>query len=69
MCAMYMLCKTGTVCLRVEDQHYISYRIYVRTIRTHMRLLLPEDLSVALKQLLSLYPIPILPPLLSGGDM
>ena len=34
-----------------------------------MRRLLPAGLALALKQVLSLCPIPLLPPLLSGGDM
>ena len=32
MCDMHMLYKTGTVCLRVEDQHFIFDRICVCTI-------------------------------------
>ena len=67
MCAMHTLCKTGTVCLRVEDPHFIFDRTCVFTIRTHMRRLLPEDLEIAMKKVLSLCTIPILPPLLSGG--
>ena len=66
---MHMLCKTGMVCLRVADPYFISDRIYVRTFRTHMRRLFPEDLALVLKKLLSLCPIPLLPILLSGGDM
>ena len=68
-CDMHMLCNTGMVCLRVADPHFIFDRICVRTIRIHMRRLLPVDLSLALKQVSSLCPIPILPPLLSGVDM
>ena len=33
-----------------------------------MRHLLPEDLALALNKLLSLFIVPILPPLISGGD-
>ena len=69
MCAMHMLCKTGTVCLKVADPHFIFGRICVRTIQTHMCRLLPADLALALKQVLSLCTIPLLPPLLSGGEM
>ena len=69
MCAMHMLRKIGTVCLRVVDPHLIFDRIYVHTIRTHMLRLLRTDLALALKQLLSLWPTPILHPILSGGDM
>ena len=69
MCAMHMLCKTGMVCLRVADPHFIFDCICLRTIRTHVHRLFPEDLALALKQVLSLCAIPILPPLLSGGDI
>ena len=67
MCAMHMLCKTGTVCLRVADPHFIFDQICVRTILTYMCCLLPSDLALALKQVLSICPIPLLLPLLSGG--
>ena len=50
MCDMHRLCKTGTVCLGVADPHFIFDRIGVRTIRTHMCRLLPEDLTLALNQ-------------------
>ena len=43
MCAMHILCKIGTVCLRVVDPHFIFGRICVRTIRTHMNRFLTED--------------------------
>ena len=69
MCAMHMLCKTGTVCLRVADPHFIFDRIGVRTIQTHMCHLLTEDLALALKQVLSFPPIPFICPLLSRGHM
>ena len=69
MCAMYMLCKTGTVCLRVSDPNSVFERICVRTIQTHMCHILPGDLVLSLKQVLSVFPIPLLPTLLSGGDM
>ena len=69
MCAMHILCKTGTVCLRVVDPHFIFGRICVRTIRTHMNRFLTEDRTITLKKVLSFYPIPLLPPLLSGGEM
>ena len=69
MCAMKMLCKTVTVYIRVAEPHLIFDRIGVRTIRTHMCRLLPENLALALKQLLSLCPIPFIPPLLSGVHM
>ena len=65
MCAIHMLCKTGTVFLRVADQHLIFDRICVRIILTHMHRLLTEDPAIALKQVLSICPIPLLPPLLS----
>ena len=67
MCDMHMMRKTGKVCLRVAEPYFILCRIYVRTIRTHMRCLLPEDLTLALKQVLSICPIPLLHPLLNGG--
>ena len=66
---MHMLCKTGTVCPRVADPYIIFDRIGVRTIRTHMCCLLLADLVFALKQVLSFFPVPILPPLLIGGHM
>ena len=69
VCVMHMLCKTGTGFLRVADPHFIFDRIGVCTIRTHMCRHLPEDLALALKQVLSFSPIPFLPPLLSGGHM
>ena len=69
MCAMHMLCKTGTVCFRVVDLYFVFDRIGVHTIQTHMRRLLPEYLALALKQVLSFFPIPLLPPLLSGGHI
>ena len=53
----------------VADQHLIFDRIGVRTIRTHMRCLLPEDLALALKKVFCLCPIPLLTHLLSGGYM
>ena len=69
MCAMHILCKTGTVCLMVADPHFIFDRIGVRTIQTHMCRLFPEYLTLAFKQILSLCPIPLLPTILSGGHM
>ena len=69
VCAMHMLYKTGTFCLRVADPHFIFYRIGVCTIRTHMCCLLPADLALALNQVSSFCPIPILPTLFSGGNM
>ena len=69
MCAMYMMCKTVTLCLRLADPHFSFYLIGVCTIRTHVCRLLPEDLTLALKQVLSLFPIPFLPCLLSWGHM
>ena len=51
---MNMLRKTGTVCLRVTDPHFISDRICVCTIQKHTRRILPEDLELELKQVLSL---------------
>ena len=69
MCDMHILYRKVTVCLGVADPHFIFDRIGVCTIRTHMCHLLPEDLSLALKQLLSFCPIPFLPPLLSGGHV
>ena len=69
MCAIHMLWKTGTVCLRLVEPHFIFDRMDVRTIRTYMCNLLTEDLALALKQVLSLCPIPLLPLLLIGGCM
>ena len=69
MCAMHMLFKTGTVCLKVSDPHFIFDRIGVHTIRTHMCCLLPADLALALKKVLTLCTIPFLPHILSGGPM
>ena len=69
MCAMLMLCKIGKVCLRVADPHCIFDCIGIRTIQTHTCRLLPEELELTLKQVLSFYLIPFLPPLLSGGHM
>ena len=69
MCAMHMLCKIGTVCLSLADPHFIFDGIFVCTIQTYMRNLLPKDLALALKQVLSLCPIPLLPPLHSGCEM
>ena len=69
MCAIHMLCKKGTVCLRVSDSHFVFGRIGVRTIRTHMCHLLPADLALVLKQLLSFCLIPILPHIFGGGHM
>ena len=66
---MHMLCKTGTVCLRVADSHFISDRICVRTLLTHMHCLLPEDLALDLNQVFIFCPVSLLPSLLSGGDM
>ena len=66
---MHMLCKTGTIFLRVEYPHFIFDRISVRTIQIHMCHLLPSDLALALKQVLSFYPIPFLPSVLSGGHI
>ena len=69
MCAMHIMFKTGTVCIRVSDPHFIFDYICISTIRKHMCSLLTEELALALKQVLVFYPIPLLPPLLSGGDM
>ena len=66
---MHMMCKTGTVCLGVADPHFIFDRISVRTIRTHICRLLMSELALSLKQVLSLCPTPLLPPLLGGGYM
>ena len=66
---MHMLYKTGTVCLRVTGPHLIFDHICVRTLRTHIRCIIPEDIALALNQVLSLCPIPITNPILSGGDM
>ena len=69
MGVMQMMCKTGTVCLGVIEPNFIFYRICVRTVLTHMCCLLPEDLVLTLKKVLSFCPIPLLTPLLSGGHM
>ena len=66
---MHMLCKTEIVFLWVSDQHFIFYRIGVCTTQTHMFRLLPSDLAISLKQILSIFPIPLLSPLLSENDM
>ena len=66
---MHMLYKTGMVCLRVAYPHFIFDRIGVRTFRTHTCRLLPEDLVLALNQVLSFFTIPFLPRILSGGPM
>ena len=68
MCDMHMLFKTGTVCLRVTETHFIFERICVLTLRTHMCLLLPAYLALTLNQVLRLFPIIIFTPLISGGD-
>ena len=69
MCAIHIMYKTGTICLRVADPLFIFDRIGVRTIRTHMCRLLLAYLVLALKQVLSFCPIPFLTPFLSGGHM
>ena len=69
MCAMHMLCKTGRVCLGVVDPHFVFDHICVLTIRIHMCCLIPEDLSLELKQVSSLCTIPLIPTNISGGDM
>ena len=69
MCAMHMLLKTVTVCLRVADPNFIFDHICVCTIRTHMRHILPEDLSLALKQVFSFCLVSNITPLISGGDI
>ena len=66
---MQMLCKTETFCLRVADPNLIFDRICVCRLHTHMRRLIPTYLALSLKQVLNLCPIPLFPPLLSGGDM
>ena len=66
---MHMLCKTGTVFLRVEDPYFIFDLIYVYTLQTHMLLLIPEDLVLALNKVFSLCNIPMIPPIFSGGSM
>ena len=69
MCAIHTLCKTGTVCLRVVVLNFISDLICVHTFLTHVCRLFPEDLALALKQVLSLFPVPLLHPILCGGYM
>ena len=69
MCAMHMMCKIGTVCIRVSYTYFIFDRIFVSTIPTHMCRILPEDLALALKQLFSFFPVPFLPTLLSWDHM
>ena len=69
MCAMHIMCKTGTVCLRVADPNFIFDCIGFRTIQTHMYRLLLADLALALKQVLIFCTTPFLPPILSGGHM
>ena len=64
-----MLCKTGTVCIRVADPHFNLDHIYARTILTHVCLLLLAYLSLALNQLLSLCPIPLITPLLGAIEI
>ena len=69
MCDMYMLFKSGTVCLRVADPHFVSNLTSIRTFQSHLLCLLPEDIALALKKVLSICPIPLLPAIISGGDM
>ena len=69
MCAMHILCKKGTVCMWVANPHFVFDRVCVRTIRTHTSRLLPEDLAIALNQVLSIFNNPLLPNILSWGDM
>ena len=52
--------QNGNGCLRLADPHLIFDRIGVRTIRTQMCCLLPEELALALKQVLSFCPTPLL---------
>ena len=66
---MNILCKTGTVCIRVADPNLIFDRIYVCKIRIQICCPIPADLSLALKQGLSLFTIPILPHILCGGEI
>ena len=66
MCSIHTLCKAGTVCIRMADPHLIFDRIGVCTIRTHMCRLLPEDLEITLKQVLSLCTINFIPPIPYG---
>ena len=69
MYAIHIMCKTGTVFIRVAYPHFIFDHIDVRTIRTHMCSFLPEELALSLKQVLSFFTIPLLPILLSRGHM
>ena len=69
MCAMHMLYKTLTVCVRVAEPHFIFDRIGVCKIQRHMCCLLPAELVLAFKQVLSFCPIPFLPSVLSGGHI
>ena len=69
MCAMHMMFKTGMVFIRLAEPNFIFYRICVRSLRTQIRRLIPEDLALPLNQVLSLCSVPLLPPILSGGDM
>ena len=69
MCDIHMLFKTGNVCLRVADSHFISDHICVHKLQTHMHCLLPEDLAFALKKVFGIFSIPLLPLLLSESDM
>ena len=69
MSDMHMLCKKETVCLRVSESHFIFDCICVCTIRTHTCRLLPADLALTLKKVLSFCPIPFLPHLIIGDDM
>ena len=69
MCAMQMMWKIGTIFLGVAYPHFIFDRIYVCTIRTHISHIIPEYLALSFKQVLSLCNIPLLPPIISGGDM
>ena len=62
---MPMLCKTGTICFRVADPHFIFDCICVCTIRTHMHRLLPEDLALSLNKVLSICTIHLFPTILS----
>ena len=69
MCDMHILCKIVMVCLRVAYPYFIFDRICVRTIRTHLRHILPESLSLTSKKVFSLCPVSLLPPLIGWGGM
>ena len=69
VCAMHVLYKTGIFCLRVADPDFIYDPICVCTIRTHMCLILPGDLSLFLESSIESLSHTYFSTIISGGDM